>query len=171
MCTFEDRQVFARDGHLLTLDTGRWENVEGSADWEQKDELNPAAPTDGAILITQIYNRFKMCFKTWYVAGLRQQIIRIPQLSTCVVLGDSVCTLSLEDAHILSEGVCWSPELQKSQVAMLPHLCFFRFLLPHSHYDLTPQKKTNIFRVYSHKAYTPEAILQDVLSDAEVKIR
>lgn len=51
----------------------------------------------------------------------------------------SVCTLCLEGAEVLSEGVCWTLELQKSQVAMFPHLHHLVLLLPHSHYNLTSQ--------------------------------
>lgn len=51
----------------------------------------------------------------------------------------SVCTLCLEGAEVFSEGVRWTLELQKSQVAMFPHLHPLILLLPHSHYNLTSQ--------------------------------
>lgn len=35
--TFENNQVFPRDSHLLTLDTGRGENIQDGADWEWKE--------------------------------------------------------------------------------------------------------------------------------------
>lgn len=48
-----------------------------------------------------------------------------------------MCTLRLEGAEVLSEGLCWTPELQKSQIAVLPRLHALLLLLPHSDYDLT----------------------------------
>ena len=32
--TFDDSQVFSRDSHVLTLDTGRGKNVQDGADWD-----------------------------------------------------------------------------------------------------------------------------------------
>lgn len=36
--TSEDSQVLSRDGHLLTLDTGRRKNIQDGADWDQKQD-------------------------------------------------------------------------------------------------------------------------------------
>lgn len=53
------------------------------------------------------------------------------------------CTLRLEGVQVLSEGVCWTPQLQKGQVSMLHHLHLLLLLLPHCYCDLTAQRETN----------------------------
>ena len=32
--------MFSRDSHLLTLDTGRLENIQDGADWEWKEDMD-----------------------------------------------------------------------------------------------------------------------------------
>lgn len=68
---------------------------------------------------------FEFCWPTKLMSGVERE---------------GMCTLCLEGAQVLSEGVCWTPELQKSQVAMFSHLHLLLLLLPHSYYDLTPQR-------------------------------
>lgn len=50
-------------------------------------------------------------------------------------------TLRLKAAEVLSEGVCWTAKLQKSQVAVLPCLRSVLLLPPHSYHNLTKARK------------------------------
>lgn len=141
-----------------SADTGHWEveelwgwcwlgmrtRVKTSRHWHRLDNSHDMKST---------VHSFPLC-------SFKPVTIRFETTNDWKSLIEKVCTLRLEGAQVLSEGVCWTPQLQKSQVSMFPHLHLLLLLLPHSYCDLTPQTETNTQQdhtliLYSNTGSTP----------------
>lgn len=74
--------MFSRDSHLLTLDTGRLENIQDGADWEWKEDMD-----------TTVNPETLHHYRCWTVKSVKLQLFEFfgPQMSCLVLRETRVC--------------------------------------------------------------------------------